>query len=203
MSKICWMDVETTGLDAVKQDIIQLAMIIEIDGEERERKQFTMQPFSYNNIQEQALRIHGIGVDTLRTFKKPTDVFTEIEEFLNAFINKYDAADKFIPAGYNVKFDMDFMKQFWIKSGSPFFGSYFHYNTIDPLNTLRSFVKHTSYKLVDMCKYYNIPHDNAHDAMSDISATKMLHELISDCIKVDLKTLELGYGEFCKRRREA
>lgn len=50
MSKIIYLDTETTGLDKEKNDVIQVAGIIEIDGKEVERFNIFCQPFSFENV---------------------------------------------------------------------------------------------------------------------------------------------------------
>lgn len=64
------------------------------------------------------------------------------------------------------------------------FKDYFHYKVIDvffsylPLKHL-GFIDTVDDKLKTVCEYFNIPID-AHNALSDIEATKNLYELISD-----------------------
>ena len=48
--KILWLDTETTGLNTDKCDLIQLAGIVIIDGEEKERFNFYCQPVNWENI---------------------------------------------------------------------------------------------------------------------------------------------------------
>ena len=44
MNKIFYFDTETTGLDPKRHDIIQLAYIVEINGEVKEEGEFKLQP---------------------------------------------------------------------------------------------------------------------------------------------------------------
>ena len=60
MSKILWFDVETTGLSAYKNDIIQLAVIITVDGKVVETHDLRCQPFDKMAIDSRAMKIHGI-----------------------------------------------------------------------------------------------------------------------------------------------
>ena len=185
--KVFWFDVETTGLDAQKQDVIQLAYMIEIDGEVKESGNVFMQPFSYENISQEALNVHGTTIEQLKSYQEPSSAYIELHKVLGRYVNKYDKTDKFQPAGYNVRFDLDFLKQFFIKNDDEYFGSFFNYKGIDPLPVLYFFdgtgrinpLK--NYKLETVCEYFEIGID-AHDALSDIRATKMLVERLSEQI---------------------
>ncbi len=48
--KVLWFDVETTGLNAVKNDIITIAGIIDIDHVTKEKFYFKVQPRDWDNI---------------------------------------------------------------------------------------------------------------------------------------------------------
>lgn len=48
--KILWIDTETTGLDPDKHGIIQLAMIVDIDGQIKGKEIFTMCPTGRTSI---------------------------------------------------------------------------------------------------------------------------------------------------------
>ena len=108
--KVNHFDTETTGLDAVKNDIIQIAGIIEIDGEVMEEFHFKCQPHSYENISPQALKINGYTVEQLKTFEDPHVIHKKLVDIFSKYIDKYDREDKFYPAGQNIRFDMGFLK---------------------------------------------------------------------------------------------
>lgn len=182
--KLFWFDCETTGLNEFKNDIIQLAFIVEINGTVVEDGQVKMQPLNYNDesiggaISQAALAIHGMGIETLRTFPTQNEGFSFILRLLDKYINKYEREDKFTPAGYNVNFDMKFLQGLFKKQGSKYFGSYFDYHYLDPMvlaNYLRFYGRiHTkNAKLGTMAEHFGVT-IQAHDAMSDIRAT---HEI--------------------------
>lgn len=180
--KIFWFDVETTGLDSEQQDIIQLAFLIEIDGEVVEGRDMLMQPFSYDTISQEALDVHGRTIEEIKTYPNPRKTYADLITILEKYIDRYNPSDKFHPAGYNSRFDMDFLRQFFIKNDDKYYGSWFNYKAIDPLPLLHildglGYVSLDNYKLETVCNHYDIKHE-AHDALSDISATKDLAKLI-------------------------
>ena len=55
MQKLLWIDVETSGLSCVKNDILTIAGIIEIDGNIAEEFYFKCQPHDWNTINEEEI----------------------------------------------------------------------------------------------------------------------------------------------------
>ena len=176
--KIFWFDVETTGLNPEQQDIVQLAFLIEIDGSIVESGNMLMQPFNYDTISQESLDIHGRTIDEIKKYPDPRKIYAELIRVLEKYVDRYDKADKFHHAGYNSRFDLDFLKQFFIKNKDKYFGSWFNYRAVDPLSLLYTLdgidkVSIPNYKLETVCKYFDIP-IKAHDALSDITATRAL-----------------------------
>lgn len=174
--KIFYLDVESTGLDPQKHDIIQLAYIIEIDGEVKDRGVFHIQPFNYKTIDQSALEISHTTVKDLLMYPEPREVYKKLTSLLDKYIDKYNKQDKFSPGGFNVNFDKEFLKNFFLKNNDKYFGSYFDYHILDPVTFLylldyKGLLKLENYKLVTVCKHFNIPIE-AHDALSDIEATR-------------------------------
>ena len=186
-NKILFFDCETTGLNPTKNDIIQISGIIEIDNKEADRFNIKMQPFNWDNIEQEALNVHGISIEKLKEFQKPDIAYREIVTLFDKHIDKYDKDDKFIVCGYNVRFDIDFLKEFFHKNGNEYLFSYFG-QVKDPMqviNYLRTIGKIDviNSKLTSVCEYFNIDIGQAHDAMADIVATKLVAEKLDDLLK--------------------
>ena len=181
MNKVLYFDVETTGLDPVKQDIIQIAGLIEIDNVVVEEFEFKVAPVNPENATPEALDVHGYDLVTIMQFPPHSHVYNSLIELFSKYIDKYNKADKFTPAGYNVRFDMDFLKNFFLKHNDKYFGSWFNYKMVDPLPVLHyaewaQKISLENYKLVTVCERFGIELQ-AHDALSDIRATRevLLH----------------------------
>lgn len=176
--KILYFDTETTGLDPITNDIIQLAGIIVIDGKEQETFNLRVQPFNYETVQQGALDVNGISLSALKQYPEPIVSYADFVNMLGRYVDKYDKNDKFTPAGYNVRFDMDFLSNFFLKNNDNYFGSWFNWKLIDPLPLLHFLdfagkINLPNYKLSTVCAHYNIE-INAHDALGDIQATRIL-----------------------------
>ena len=196
--KICYIDVETTGLDAVKQDIIQLAGIVEIDGEVDCTFEFTMQPHSYANIQQQAMDVHGYTVSDLEKFDNPLKVKAQLEGLFSKYINKFDKTDKFIFAGYNSPFDYRFMREWWKKCGDNFFGSYFEYKQMDVYPMFQMYVMAAqidlpNQKLETAAEHFGLSfgETGAHDAMADIRVTRELALKLQEIYDIGIRVSKL------------
>ena len=190
MNKIIFIDTETGGVNAEKSALIQLSGIIEVDGTEKEKFNFYIKPFENSEVNEKALEVQGRTLEELRTDKYIDEsiIYKKFLEILDKYIDKYDKNDKFIVAGYNVKFDIDILKALFERNNNKFLFSYFNSSMLDPLYSVRLLqiagilpVLENN-KLETWCKYFNIEL-KAHDSLQDITATKKLIEKLVKLIK--------------------
>jgi DNA polymerase-3 subunit epsilon len=178
MSKVLFFDCETTGTDPKRHDIIQVAGIIEIDGEVREEFCFNVQPFNYGSISPEALKVNGKTIEELRTFPQPNEVYGNIVRLFKKYIDKFDKTDKFIPAGQNVAFDIEFLRQFFFRNLDKFFGSFMTNRTVD-LRHIIAFLEYAgkinleNHKLKTIAEYFGVT-GNFHDALEDIKITRSI-----------------------------
>lgn len=192
--KLFYFDVETSGLDAKQNDILTLSGLIEIDGEIKDTINLQMQPFNYESISPEALKVNGLTLEQIKTFDKPEIAKQKLEVFFNKYVNKYKknktSEDKLLPAGYNVLFDIQFLSEFWLKNGDKYFGSYMDYHKLD-LASIILFLKYKGvlsfpgYKLIDVAKALGCTFKaEAHDAESDILVTREIGNKIMKLIEV-------------------
>ncbi len=176
--KTLFIDVETTGLDARRQDVIQLAALVEIDGHVVEEFNSKVQPVNWDTIDMAALLVTGTTMDALKLYPPAREVYNDFSTMLGKYVDKFDRADKFYPAGYNVDFDLRFLQEFFAKQGDKYFHSYVSHRRLDPLHLL-SFQAYQGklalpdFKLETVCKHFGIEL-KAHDALSDVKATREL-----------------------------
>ncbi len=176
--KVFYFDLETTGIDPRKHGIIQMAYIVEVNGKIKEEGNMLIRTFPGDHIDNEALKINGRTHDEIGGFMPPKEAYDNIAKVFGAFIDKFNKFDKFYPAGYNVGFDLDFLSEFFKKSGNKYFGSFINWKRIDPLPVLyykdfKGELQLPNYKLATVCEHYGIPLV-AHDALSDIRATREL-----------------------------
>lgn len=173
-----WLDGETTGLDPIKNDIIQFACVPVVGGIEQS-KTFNQycQPINWNDIDPGALAVNGIKETQLKGFQTPQAMVNNLVTYLKQF------NCKFTIAGFNVGFDRDFLASLFKKVGRE--EEYFQLFTGDirdtykRAKTLKSQLNTTNLKLATLAAHFNIP-INAHDALSDIQATIKLDKILSE-----------------------
>lgn len=187
--KQCFFDVETTGLNHNNHGIIQLAGILEIDGAEKERFNYKIQPFPQDVIDENALKVNGITEDEMLMFPDPMTVYLEFTAMLSKYVDKFDKSDKIQLVGYNARFDDDFLRSWFKKCGDKYYGSYFSWPSVDITNLIarvyrKSRHKFPSFKLTSVAAIMGIPVDEsqAHDAMYDVLLTKAIDDKLETII---------------------
>ena len=179
--KILFIDTETTGLSFQKSGLTQLSGIVRIDKKDVETFNFFIKPFKGAGINRKALEIQGRKVEDFEEEKYVSEenAYFHFKKILEKYVNKYDKNDKFVVAGYNVKFDVNMLNSFFKRNGSNYLFSYINYATIDPLPCI-GFLQLCGIlpelennKLETWCKYFGIEF-SAHDSMEDILATEKL-----------------------------
>ena len=181
MNKIIFIDTETGGVNPEKSALIQLSGIIRIHKKDVEKFNFYIKPFENSEVTEKALEVQGRTLEDLKTDKyvEEKEVYKQFINILDKYIDKYDRTDKFIVAGYNVRFDVDILKAFFQRHGNNFLFSYLDSSMLDPLYSIRLLqiaevlpVLENN-KLETWCKHFGIEF-SAHDSLEDIEATKKL-----------------------------
>ena len=89
MSKLLFIDVETTGLDPDIHGVIQIAGIIQIDGEVKE--EFDLQCNVHEGVEfdPQALLAAGTTLDDIFSYESPKTVHTKLCKILKKYVNPY------------------------------------------------------------------------------------------------------------------
>ncbi len=182
MHKKVWIDTETTGDRPHQSAVIQIGGIIEIEGDICSTINIRLAPHEGAHINEKALVHNGTTQEEIELYPPMEKGFIEFKDFLKEFVNPYDPNDKFVMCGYNVKFDSDMLRGLFTRNEDTFFGSWFFWPTIDVQTYVAEAILHKNlrlpnYQLGTICKHYGIEID-AHDAMSDINATRNLYYLL-------------------------
>lgn len=197
MRKLFSFDVETGGVNPDVNEMLQLAFRVEFDGIVQEKKVMFMKPSNMDNVEPEALEVTGITLEQIEKFVPQHQVFREFNGLLDKYINKYDKIDKFTVLGYNVDFDMRFLRSWFIRNGHKYFGSYFNNMCIDVFRDVDKWLYLSGIVLKDrklstVCEYFEISL-KAHDAMEDIKATRKLAvRLHEELLKVDYGILGIN-----------
>ena len=156
-------DLETTGLDAEKDYIIEIGALKVKNGKVCERfMEFVKPPIS---VPKQITNITGITDAMLSCAKETEDIIRGFESF----------CEDFMLVGHNILFDYKFMKKYMAAYGLPF-----EKQGIDTLKLARKVHKGLESKsLGTLCAYYNITNQAAHRAYHDALATAKIYHIMA------------------------
>ena len=179
-------DIEMTGTDYSKHGIVQIAGIIVIDGVEKERFNFSIQPFSSDVIDQEALTVNGVAAESLFAAPRltPHQAYHELITVLSRYVDKFNKRDKFFFIGYNARFDVDFLRAFFEKCLDKYFGSWFWFPPIDVMNMaaldlINVRPKLENFKLGTVAVVFDLKADgDLHDAFTDIKLTMDMFNLL-------------------------
>jgi DNA polymerase III subunit epsilon len=165
---IAFVDIETTGLDPEKQEIIELGVVITKmkDGAlvVTDQIDLKVQPKHIETAEPQALRVNGYN-DADWLFA------VSIEEAMKSFVEKTDGA---IFTAHNVTFDYCFIEQTLKQLGMT---HNLHYHKLDTISLAFGILHNDAdadvnrFSLQKLCEYYNIENKKAHSAFADAYAT--------------------------------
>jgi len=179
LEKILWLDSETTGIDPVQNDIIQIAGIIEIDGEIKDEFEFKCRPWNPANINPSALEMNKFSKDEILTWAPPSEVKKKLFDIFGKYIDKFNREDKFLVGGHCVSFDIQFLDQFIKKSGDRYgAGSWLSWQPFDTifiavLLKRLGIISPVNFKLETLCQVFGVP-PGGHDALKDIRVTQLV-----------------------------
>ena len=171
-------DTETTGLDPVKNDVIEVSFYRLSD---HVQKTWQIKPTNFSNIESDALRVNGHKKEDIthqtkfgkETYKEASEVIVEIENWL--FEDNMPVSNRII-VGQNASFDKEMLTQLWSKCNSkdtfPFGRRILDTMQIEFfLDWCRDSLA-TGYSLNNLVKKYGIKNEKAHTAAADVKATK-------------------------------
>lgn len=180
--KILFFDIETTGLSPADHAIIQLSCIADIDGEVKGVFNESIAPFPGAKISDHALDTNGKTWEEIKGYQAPIEAFRKLTAFLDTYVSKFDSKDKFFLCGYNnAAFDNPFLRRFFERNFSKFFGSYFWSNSLDAMVLATNHLAHSrplmeNFKLATVVKAAGLEVDEnrLHDSLYDVELTRAL-----------------------------
>lgn len=156
-------DLETTGLDPTKNDIIEIGALKVRDGKVQDR--FMEFACPKERISSTIEELTGITNEMVSSSRCSQDVVKDFLEF----------CEDDVLVGHNVIFDYSFVKMTATVQGLSFEKS-----GIDTLKIARKVHKDLPSKsLESLCEYYNIENKSAHRAYCDALATAKLYQTLA------------------------
>lgn len=180
LNNILWLDTETTGVDPNKNFLFQLSYINTLNNKIIFDNDLYMRPqyIEKFKIDQNALNKNKKTLEEIQSYKLEND---QLKIFLNDLTS---SGNKFYLAGYNVKFDIEFLKAVFARHNYTI-TNYFNYLYLDVLQLvinlkLAGKINPENCKLGTILQYFNLVKDidSLHNAKQDIICTKLLYDFL-------------------------
>lgn len=167
LERVIAFDVETTGLSAKSNRIIEIGAVLFENG--KESKRYSTLVDAGVNVPSTVTAINHITNEMLLTAPREKFVYPEFLKFLG------DALEgKTMLCAHNARFDMDFLSETLMRLGYDATIS-----CVDTLALSRKMLKLRSNKLNAVAQYFGIENEQAHHAVADAEVCgKILQELL-------------------------
>ncbi|MCH7590238.1 3'-5' exonuclease [PVC group bacterium] len=178
MKKI-WVDCETTGLEPGAHALIQLAGIIEIDGEVVEEFDYQLRPLKGQMINPKALAVSGVTLEEITAYRDSHVSYVEFLGLLEKYIDRFDKSDKFLWIGQNPRFDYGFVEALFNRHENPYLYSFISYHLIDIASIAMALkdakrIELKSLKLESIAETFDVQFE-PHNALEDARACRKIY----------------------------
>lgn len=199
--KFILIDTESTGLDPKFHGLLEVAAIFcEFDGVKLTTKKtlhYLMQPDS-DQVWDKVV-LEKFPPDWRELEKRPDQqtIFLRFVDEIEHFVDKYDKDDKAYFVAWNAPHDEAFIREWFTRQRHKFYGALFfpmHIDVLNLMNYLTAGIYLDTYKLGEVCKFFNIPYDESklHTANIDAELVRVLFSMV-------LKVVPLPYFKEEKR----
>lgn len=187
--KYCFIDVETTGTDRVRNHVFQVSgRVTTPDLEILESFDFVFRPHSLEHVESGALEKTRMTVEDLAALPMSSSVaYSQFVEMLGRHVAKFDKKDKMHFVAYNAGFDSDFMRAWFGVNGDSYFGSWFWHPPICVMQAAAWLTQRVrgalpDFKLGTVCRAAELGWDEnqAHNADYDIEKTMQLFRYLNE-----------------------
>lgn len=188
--KFVCFDVETTGLDPLNDQIIEIAIVTFTFGEILESYESLIDP--QREIPDETIKIHHITNEMVKDKPKIREVLPEVLELIG----------KHIIVGHGIGFDIAILAEAARRHAVPC--TIQKNRIIDTLRLARLYGESPTNSLEKLRQHFNIPAEGAHRAMNDVIVNIEVFKYLSKKFKktqeilerlnrpVPLKTMPLG-----------
>jgi DNA polymerase III alpha subunit (gram-positive type) len=183
------VDTETTGLNYKKHFAFQISYFIEEGNSILHRRTLEMRPVLYDEYEfsQEAEDVHGF------TREKIISLLPE-PQAVSILINDLEhyGAGKLTLTGYNINFDMGFIKAMLKRTGhAKAFNRYFDFLTCDVMQFVQAcrvagIISLAHINLESVCRHLGINTEGSHHSMTDINNTKAVFDKLSSAVSTRL-----------------
>lgn len=165
---LAFIDIETTGLDFIKHEIIEIGCVITTPNLEIiEKFELKIKPENIENADPVSLKVNHYDSTKWEDAQNLKDAIKILSKKVKDCIM----------VGHNVSFDSEFLDSAFLKIKSK---NTMHYHKLDTISIawakLHNKPEITHFSLRELCKHFDIKNENAHRALSDAHATFELYK---------------------------
>lgn len=185
--KSIFLDLETTGVDYMRNGIYQIGGIIRYDGV-FEEFEFNSDIFSDDEINPEAFdqKNTNIKPEDLRNYPDPYETYLKLRGLLLQHIDKFNKKDKFFFINVGAEFDSKFLRRWFESNGDDFYGSYFWHPPIEVQSLAMEYLKNEraempNFKLSSICKQLkiNVDENKTHTALYDALLAMQVYDIVA------------------------
>lgn len=185
--KVVWCDTETTGLEPENSGAFQIAMLYKHGADPTKvwTRIFYLNPLDEAQgiiYHDESYNTHGVSKETIEGYEKAADVMPKIANFFTEYSKSFKEdgkPEKLTFAGYNCPFDWKHLNALFQRYTKFQMSDFFEPRTLDVYQQVKRArymgkISTVNQKLGTVCKSLNVSLENAHDALGDITATRLL-----------------------------
>lgn len=195
---ITFIDTETTGLDLMQHEVIELGMLrVHVDKSwihsKMECFEAKIKPKFIKRASPQALKVNGYTADKWKKAIKAIDILPIYKEWV-------ESSDYL--AGQNLIFDYNFINQLFDREEieRPQYPKYFDTKKMAEELVKNGTIKRTS--LDYLCENFNIrTTGRAHTALADVMRTFELFKKLTETVKPNALSFNKPYDPFAEREK--
>lgn len=186
---LLFLDLETTGLDPEKHEVIELAGMLVVNNIVKEEFSLFFKPTNFDIIEQDALRTTGYTVEKLMALNdNPVVSLMGID----ALLKKYGGNEIWTLAGQKTTFDRSFFNKFWARyqpANVRLFRNVFSFMNVDLINIATTFhlsgvYTFENFKLDTILKTLGMEFDgNHHSAIDDVKNTYKAYAFFMEKLK--------------------
>ena len=184
MIKRIFLDTETTSPNRLTCGVWQIGGIIEC-GKKKEEFLFECDIFDEDEIDDKALEMNGLTLQTLSLKPDPVEVMVQFQALLSKYVEKFDKQDKFYFINFGAEFDAEVMRQWFLKNGDDYYGSWFFHPPIDIMVLAMQDIigkrhQFKNFKQSTVAEYYKVDFDESklHTALYDAKISMEIYNKI-------------------------
>ena len=180
-------DLETTGTDARKHGIHQIAGIVEVNDEITETFDIRTRPHSKAVCDPGAMKVCGVTEEEIRKYPPMAVAHAKLIQILSKYVERFNPKNKAWMAGFNNRaFDDIFLRAWFEQNGDTYFGSWFWSDSLDVLSLASEYlidrrVQMSSFKLKRVAKELGIivEEERLHEAGYDVHLTREIYRIVT------------------------